>query len=167
MIKEILLSSVLSFSTSVRTPNDDTKPLDYEYMTKIEKTDGNLTYLFKKDWERELGEKYEDDIEAIVCVGFTNEVPKTVKELDYMSQVACQDGRYGEIAVAYTVWSRKRGAGREVINKLLEYQKTIRTGTKRLVTLSPLTPMATHFHITNGAKLISINSETQNFEYTW
>ena len=111
------------------------------------------------------GLKYEDNIEAIVCVGFTNEVPKTVKELDYMSQVACQDGRYGEIAVAYTVWSRKRGAGREVINKLLEYQKTIRTGTKRLVTLSPLTPMATHFHISNGAKLISINSETQNFEY--
>ena len=86
-------------------------------------------------------------------------------ELDYMSQVACQDNRYGEIAVAYTVWSRKRGAGREIINKLLEYNKDIRTGTKRLITLSPLTPMATHFHISNGAKLISINSETQNFEY--
>jgi len=67
--------------------------------------------------------------------------------------------------VAYTVWSRKRGAGREIINKLLEYNKNIRTGTKRLITLSPLTPMATHFHISNGAKLISINSETQNFEY--
>jgi hypothetical protein len=82
-----------------------------------------------------------------------------------VSQVACQDNRYGEIAVAYTVWSRKRGAGREIINKLLEYNKNIRTGTKRLITLSPLTPMATHFHISNGAKLISINSETQNFEY--
>ena len=45
--------------------------------------------------------------------------------------------------------------------------KEIRTETKRLVTLSPLTPMATHFHINNGAKLISINSETQNFEYNW
>ena len=62
MIKEILLSSILSFSVSTRTPNDDTKPLDYEYMTKIEKTDGNLTYLFKKDWERELGEPYIDNI---------------------------------------------------------------------------------------------------------
>ena len=37
--------------------------------------------------------------------------------------------------------------------------------TKRLVTLSPLTPMATHFHISNGAKQISINNDTQNFEY--
>ena len=109
------------------------------------------------------GLKYEDNIEAIVCVGFTNEVPKTIKELDYMSQVACQDNRYREIAVAYTVWSRKRGAGREIINKLREW--TIENNFAKLVTLSPLTPMATHFHISNGAKQININDETQNFEY--
>jgi hypothetical protein len=35
-----------------------------------------------------------------------------------------------------------------------------------VVTLSPLTPMATHFHIRNGAKLIQHNPDTQNFEYT-
>ena len=40
-----------------------------------------------------------------------------------MSQVACQDGQSGSVAVAYTVWSRKRGAGREIINKLLEFIK--------------------------------------------
>ena len=28
-----------------------------------------------------------------------------------------------------------------------------------------LTPMATHFHIKNGAKQVHINEETQNFEY--
>ena len=111
------------------------------------------------------GLKYEDNIEAIVCVGFTNEVPKTIKELDYMSQVACQDNRYGEIAVAYTVWSRKRGAGKEIINKLADWAKQYKFS--RLVTLSPLTPMATHFHIRNGAKQIHINDETQNFEYKW
>ena len=117
--------------------------------------------------ERKIyGLKYEDSIEAIVCVAFTNEVPTTVKELDYMSQVACQDNQSGSVAVAYTVWSRKRGAGREIINKLLEFVKE-KPYIKRLVTLSPLTPMATHFHINNGAKLISINSETQNFEYRW
>ena len=109
------------------------------------------------------GLKYEDNIEAIVCVAFTNEIPKTVKELDYMSQVACQDNRYGEIAVAYTVWSRKRGAGREIITKLRDW--IIKHKYERLVTLSPLTPMATHFHIKNGAKQVHINEETQNFEY--
>ena len=49
-------------SVSVRTPNDDTKELDYELSVKLEDTDGKFQYLLKKDWERELGEKYEDDI---------------------------------------------------------------------------------------------------------
>ena len=69
IVREILMSSllflnsnVLSFSTSTRTPNDDTKPLDYELMAKLEKSDGNLTYLVKKDWERELGESYIDNV---------------------------------------------------------------------------------------------------------
>ena len=35
----------------------------------------------------------------------------------------------------------------------------------RLVTLSPLTEMATRFHSKNGAKLLQINQSTQNFEY--
>ena len=111
------------------------------------------------------GLKYENNIEAIVCVAYTNEVPTTVREMDYMSQVACQDGQCGKIAVAYTVWSRKRGAGREIINKLFDFLKSERVETKRLVTLSPLTPMATHFHISNGAKQIQINDTSQNFEY--
>ena len=80
-----------------------------------------------------------------------------------MSQAANQDGQRGEIVIAYTVWSRKRGAGKEIINKLREW--TIANNFKQLVTLSPLTPMATHFHIRNGAKQIHINDETQNFEY--
>ena len=58
--------------------------------------------------ERKIyGLKYENNIEAIVCVAYTNEVPTTVREMDYMSQVACQDNQCGKIAVAYTVWSRK------------------------------------------------------------
>ena len=122
------------------------------------------------DWRlssqrRIYGLKYEDNIEAIVCVAYTNEVPITVREMDYMSQVACQDQQTGVFAIAYTVWSRKRGAGREIINKLHEFLVNERKQTKRLVTLSPLTPMATHFHISNGAKQIAINDSTQNFEY--
>ena len=117
--------------------------------------------------ERKIyGLKFEDSIEAIICVAYTNEVPSTVREMDYMSQVACQDAQCGKIAVAYTVWSRKRGAGREIINKVREFLVSERIATKRLVTLSPLTPMATHFHISNGAKQISIYDTTQNFEYT-
>ena len=35
----------------------------------------------------------------------------------------------------------------------------------RLITLSPLTEMATKFHSKNGAKLLKVNENTQNFEY--
>ena len=35
----------------------------------------------------------------------------------------------------------------------------------RLITLSPLTEMATKFHSKNGAKLLRVNENTQNFEY--
>ena len=105
-----------------------------------------------------FGLKYNDEIEAIICVAFCPEVPFTVREMDYMSRV--KDGKVG---VAYTVWSRKRGAGKEIVKKLSEWAK--KNKVERLVTLSPLTPMATHFHIKNGAKQVHINEETQNFEY--
>ena len=49
-------------SISVRTPNDEEKELDYEFSIKIEDTNDKIRYLLKRDWERELGEKYIDDV---------------------------------------------------------------------------------------------------------
>ena len=117
-----------------------------------------LTLGFRITHDRKIfGLKYENEIEAIICVAFCPEVPFTVREMDYMSRVN------GNIAVAYTVWSRKKGAGKEIIKKLGDWCK--KNNYERLITLSPLTSMATHFHIRNGAKQIHINDETQNFEY--
>lgn len=69
MIKKLLLILVsLGMATewgasiSVRTPNDETKPLDYELSIKLNDTNGKFQYLLKRDWERELGEKYIDDV---------------------------------------------------------------------------------------------------------
>jgi len=109
------------------------------------------------------GLQYENNIEAIICLAFTSDVPTSVRELDMMSELShLKDDK--KVAIAYTVWSRKRGAGKEIVKKVLDFTKTL--GIDRVVTLSPLTPMATHFHISNGAKQISINKDTQNFEYT-
>ena len=36
---------------------------------------------------------------------------------------------------------------------------------ERIITLSPLTDMARNFHLRNGAKELSVNEKTQNFEY--
>lgn len=123
-----------------------------------------LTLDWRKEYGRQIfGLKYEDNIEGIVCVAYTNDVPESVRELDLMSQNAHMKND-ASVAVAYTVWSRKRGAGREIIHKLYKHVKQ-NENIKRVVTLSPLTPMATHFHIRNGAKLIKHNPNTQNFEY--
>ena len=123
-----------------------------------------LTLEWRKSYGRQIfGLKYEDNIEGIVCVAYTNDVPESVRELDLMSQNAHMKND-ANTAVAYTVWSRKRGAGKEIIHKLYEYVKK-EAHIERVVTLSPLTPMATHFHIRNGAKLIKHNPTTQNFEY--
>jgi hypothetical protein len=110
-----------------------------------------------------FGLKYEDKIEGIICVAYTNDIPHSVKELDLMSQNSNLQNNVNTV-VAYTVWSRKRGAGKELIEKFREFIKATPEITT-LVTLSPLTPMATHFHIRNGAKLIEINPTTQNFKY--
>ena len=70
MVRNILLSLLVSlgFSTewgtsfSVRTANDESKPLDYELSIKLEDKEGKFKYFIKRDWERELGEEYIDDI---------------------------------------------------------------------------------------------------------
>ncbi len=111
----------------------------------------------------------EGDISAIVCFAFTDEVPKTVEELEKFSydsaiKSSTRSGVQGSIAVAYTVWAKKKGGGRAVIN---EVYKRIKKSNhlNRLVTLSPLTKMARNFHIKNGAKELQVNETSQNFEY--
>ena len=107
-----------------------------------------------------FGLKYKDEIEGVVCLAFMNELPTTVKELDLMS-VNEEDSK---IAVAYTLWSLKKGAGKKIMKELLKYMKK-QNNIDSIMTLSPLTPMATHYHIRNGAKLVKINPTTQNFQY--
>ena len=123
-----------------------------------------LDLNWRKSYDRKIyGLEYKNEIEAIMCLAFTNDVPHTVRELDLMSKV----NKYEENAdtiIAYTVWSKKKGAGQKIMEEALRFAKT--NGFKRIVTLSPLTPMATHYHIRNGAKLLGLNPTTQNFEYT-
>ena len=108
------------------------------------------------------GLEYNDQIEGIICLAFTKDVPHSVRELDLMSRLAVYE-KDADTIIAYTVWSRKKGAGRKIMEEALKFGKEM--GYKRIVTLSPLTPMATHYHIRNGAKLLGHNPTTQNFEY--
>jgi len=99
-----------------------------------------------------------DDLTAVVCICYCTNIPTDEKELEEYRDDT------GSVAVAYTVWSNKPGAGRTIVNKLLKLM-TSKTEIKRLVTLSPLTDVASKFHIRNGAKLIKKSTTCQNFEY--
>ena len=115
------------------------------------------------------GVKYKKEIHAVMCFAFTNKVPKNVEELDKFSQDAhlqstLRGQNVGQIAIAYTVWSKKKGGGKLIVNEVFKKIKKS-NHLNRLVTLSPLTKMATKFHSKNGAKLLQVNENTQNFEY--
>ncbi len=99
-----------------------------------------------------------DDLSAVVCICYCTQVPSTEQELEQYRDDT------GSIAVAYTVWSNKPGAGSTIVNKLLELMKA-KENVYRLVTLSPLTEMAEKFHVRNGATRISQSNTCQNFEY--
>jgi len=130
-----------------------------------------LDLAFRQAYGRKIfGLKDEEgDLCAIMCFAFTNDVPKTVEEMDVMSKDAAMQavhraGVQGNIAIAYTVWAKKKGGGKHMVNEV--YKMVKKSGhLNRLITLSPLTEMARRFHIKNGAKELQVNEETQNFEY--
>jgi len=125
---------------------------------------------FRTGFGRKIyGVEYQGEIHAVMCFAYTNEIPKSVDELEKLStdaflQSAMRDQKGGQIAIAYTVWSKKKGGGKLIVKEVFKKIKKS-NHLNRLVTLSPLTEMATNFHVRNGAKLIQINETTQNFEY--
>jgi hypothetical protein len=126
---------------------------------------------FRTSYGRKIyGVQYKNEIHAIMCFAFTNEIPKSVDELDKLSkdaflQSTLRGQKVGKIAIAYTVWSKKKGGGKLIVKEVFKMIKKS-NHLNRLVTLSPLTDMATKFHLRNKAKLVRVNKTTQNFEYT-
>jgi len=129
-----------------------------------------LDIKFRTSHGRKIyGLKHGEDIMAVMCFAFTNQVPKTVEEMDALSKDAAMQavhraGVQGSIAIAYTVWSLKKGGGKMIVKEVYNMIKQS-NHLNRLVTLSPLTKMAEKFHLRNGARLIQKNESTQNFEY--
>ncbi len=138
--------------------------------TKEDPVRPELDNEFRTSYGRKIyGVKYKGEIQAVMCFAFTNAIPKSVEELDLMSkdaflQSAHRDQKVGKIAIAYTVWSKKKGGGKLIVKEVFKLIKKS-NHLNRLVTLSPLTEMARKFHLSNGAEEIRINEKTQNFEY--
>ena len=99
-----------------------------------------------------------ESVQAITCVSYNNYVPSTEQELFNINQ-------QHSVAIFYTIWSYKPGAGRQLILDSVNYLKENKPGIKRFVTLSPKTEMAKKFHLKNGAIILRENSDTINYEY--
>ena len=146
-------------------------------LIELEKCDTNddpvrpeLNNEFRTSYGRKLyGVKYQNEIHAVMCFAFTNDIPRSVNDLEQLSKDAFlqsvqRDQNVGKIAIAYTVWSKKKGGGKLIVKEVYKMIKKS-NHLNRLVTLSPLTEMAKKFHLRNGAELLQVNEQTQNFEY--
>ena len=125
---------------------------------------------FRTGFGRKIyGVEYQGEIHAVMCFAYTNKIPISVDELEKLStdaflQTAMRDQTGGQIAIAYTVWSKKKGGGKLIVKEVFKKIKKS-NHLNRLVTLSPLTEMARNFHLHNGAFELQVNEKTQNFEY--
>ena len=157
------------------------------YATYVE-DDPVRPHLFEDDFVRFRGnfkvyaDVDEDDfgltVNAVVCVAICPFLPQTEDQLrlyasgDMGEGIAAledmldEDGaRAGIILCPYSIWSYSKGAGRRLINDLLESVSILHPEVDHVITMSPPTKMAMRFHIANGAILLSPNEETVNYEY--
>lgn len=114
--------------------------------------------------ERILGNKevvvlLKDDIPmAVICVSYQDFIPEDESELLSSDNAT--------IAIFYSIWSYKPGAGKRLLFKMKDYIKEHKPEIERLITLSPQTFTAGRFHTSNGAKILRVNEESVNYEYT-
>ena len=97
--------------------------------TKEDPVRPELDNKFRTSYGRKIyGVKYKGEIHAVMCFAFTNEIPKSVEELDMMSKDAFlqsirREYQVGKIAIAYTVWSKKRGGGKLIVKEVFKLIK--------------------------------------------
>ena len=81
---------------------------------------------FRTGYGRRIyGVRYKGDIHAIMCFAYTNKIPRSVEELEKLStdaflQSALRDQNIGKIAIAYTVWSKKKGGGKLIVKEVFK-----------------------------------------------
>ena len=103
----------------------------------------------------------EAEVGAVICTAFLNNVPRCESDLTWLKE----DPATAPILSLYTIWSNERGAGQRMVFEMLDYVNEHFPNIKRIVTLSPQTPMAERFHLKNGAFELQVNEDTVNYEY--
>lgn len=109
------------------------------------------------DFRLSHGREIYTTFNAVVCVAYCDDIPAEVSDLNKMAGL--------HNAIFYTIWSYKKGAGRDMIDLMQTYLQASKPYLKRFVTLSPKTEMAHKFHINNGAFVFRKNETSVNYEY--
>ena len=117
----------------------------------------NEVYYLESNYYSTIEDRYIPIYDAILCVAHLNDIPTTETEL--------MEFGHGSISVFYTVWSNRKGCGRQIIFDAMDLFKLQHPSTQRYLTMSPKTEMAMKFHLDNGAILFQENEFTNNFEY--
>ena len=115
----------------------------------------NIPYDWRVDGPNR--EMFHLEQKAVICVAHLEAIPTTEEELMSFG--------WGTFSIFYTVWSKEKGLGRQIIVDTWNLLKGQHFN-NRYVTMSPKTEMAMKFHLKNGAILLQENPETNNFEYT-
>jgi hypothetical protein len=102
----------------------------------------------------------EENPSAVVCVAYRNGVPASVEEL------LVPPATTPSVAVFYTIWSYRAGAGRDMIMAARKWIEINRPNITQFITLSPPTEMARRFHLKNGATVYRVNEDTVNYCYS-
>jgi hypothetical protein len=100
----------------------------------------------------------QDEPIAVVCIRYCDQIPTSVEEM-------MADPGSNTVAVFYTIWSYRPGAGGKLIFMARNHIESTRPGVSRFVTLSPRTAVARRFHLRNGAGILQENPSTVNYEY--
>jgi len=120
------------------------------------------------------------NVNAIICVVIAPFIPQNEKtiqdfasgDLKSLAIIQSEEGgsfepptTAGKVLCPYSLWSYEKGAGRRLVNSLLEAVPIMYPDVDYVITMSPPTKMAMNFHTSNGASMLSPNKDTVNYEY--
>lgn len=99
-----------------------------------------------------------EEVLAATCMQWLHDIPKDEQDL-----LNIDDTR--NVAVFYTIWSYKPGAGASLLKQAAAWLLADFPGIQAIVTLSPQTEMAKRFHTKNGATTFRQNETSVNYQY--
>jgi hypothetical protein len=99
-----------------------------------------------------------EEILAATCMQWLKDIPKDEQDLIDIDKDK-------NVAVFYTIWSYKPGAGQALIKQAAEWILNEYDNVKDIVTLSPQTELAKRFHHKNGATTYRENETSVNYRY--